>query len=101
MIKTLINRPALLDFMDKLNAEKLRLTGVQVRDMFEEDASRFDKYSIHNEGVLRNKSGKPVMVDGKDVMPEVQAELVKMTAFANSVRDGRATHGYTIIARVQ
>ena len=30
---------------------------------------------------LRNKSNKPVLVDGKDVMPEVNAVLEKMNAF--------------------
>ena len=139
MINTLKNRPALLDFMKKLNAEKHRLLDVQVRDMFDEDKERFNKFSISNEGVLfdysknrideksisvliemakaskleemrdamfsgervnttenraalhtalRNKSGEPVMLDGKDVMPDVQAELAKMATFANAVRSG-------------
>ena len=38
---------------------------------------------------LRNLSGKPVMVEGRDVMPEVAAERTKMLAFASDVREGR------------
>jgi glucose-6-phosphate isomerase len=38
---------------------------------------------------LRNFSGKPVLVDGKDVMPAVEAEREKVAAFARAVRDGQ------------
>jgi glucose-6-phosphate isomerase len=37
---------------------------------------------------LRNFSGKPVLVDGADVMPAVLAEREKVAAFAQKVRDG-------------
>ncbi|MBV0912034.1 glucose-6-phosphate isomerase [Anianabacter salinae] len=37
---------------------------------------------------LRNLSGAPVMVDGKDVMPGVLATLDRMDAFATAVRGG-------------
>lgn len=37
---------------------------------------------------LRNRSGKPVMVDGVDVMPGVLAVLDKMAAFSETIRDG-------------
>lgn len=37
---------------------------------------------------LRNQSGKPVLLDGKDVMPEVKAVLSQMADFANAVRSG-------------
>jgi glucose-6-phosphate isomerase len=43
---------------------------------------------------LRNFSGKPVMVDGEDVMPSVMATLQKVKDFTESVHSG--THkGYT------
>jgi glucose-6-phosphate isomerase len=43
---------------------------------------------------LRNFSGKPVMVEGKDVMPGVLETLQKMKAFTASIHNG--THkGYT------
>ena len=37
---------------------------------------------------LRNLAGQPVMVDGEDVMPGVQATLARMRSFAGSVRSG-------------
>lgn len=37
---------------------------------------------------LRNLSGRPVMVDGADVMPEVNAVLERMSTFANGIRSG-------------
>ena len=43
---------------------------------------------------LRNRSGKPVMLDGKDVMPEVKAVLKKMEAFCSKVISG-SWRGYT------
>ena len=43
---------------------------------------------------LRNRSNRPIVVDGKDVMPEVNAVLAKMRAFTESVRSG-AWKGFT------
>jgi glucose-6-phosphate isomerase len=43
---------------------------------------------------LRNRSNSPVMVDGKDVMPEVNAVLKHMREFTEQVRSGAWT-GYT------
>ena len=37
---------------------------------------------------LRNRSNRPVMVDGVDVMPAVNAVIDKMCAFARKVRNG-------------
>jgi glucose-6-phosphate isomerase len=37
---------------------------------------------------LRNRSNKPVYVDGQDVMPEINQVLDKMRAFCDSVRSG-------------
>jgi glucose-6-phosphate isomerase len=37
---------------------------------------------------LRNRANTPVLVDGEDVMPEVDAVLARMEAFAEGVRDG-------------
>lgn len=37
---------------------------------------------------LRNLSGTPVMVDGRDVMPDVVAERARCAAFADGVRTG-------------
>jgi glucose-6-phosphate isomerase len=38
---------------------------------------------------LRNFSGEPVLVEGRDVMPEITAERAKVAAFASDVREGR------------
>jgi glucose-6-phosphate isomerase len=43
---------------------------------------------------LRNRSDRPVLVDGKDVMPEVKASLEKMRAFVDGVHSGRV-QGHT------
>ncbi|XP_074465875.1 glucose-6-phosphate isomerase b [Sebastes fasciatus] len=37
---------------------------------------------------LRNRSNKPIMVDGKDVMPDVNKVLEKMKGFCHRVRSG-------------
>jgi len=37
---------------------------------------------------LRNRSNKPVYVDGKDVMPEINAVLDKMKVFSEELRSG-------------
>ncbi len=38
---------------------------------------------------LRNRSARPVLVDGQDVMPEVRANLEKMRNFVEGVHSGR------------
>jgi glucose-6-phosphate isomerase len=43
---------------------------------------------------LRNRSGRPVLVDGRDVMPAVRAVLDRMRGFTEQVRSG-AWRGYT------
>jgi glucose-6-phosphate isomerase len=43
---------------------------------------------------LRNRSNRPVVVDGEDVMPKVIAVIDKMGAFAEQVRSG-AWRGYS------
>jgi len=37
---------------------------------------------------LRNRSNRPIMVDGEDVMPEVNASLKKIRTFAEAIRTG-------------
>ncbi|WP_038043112.1 glucose-6-phosphate isomerase [Thioalkalivibrio sulfidiphilus] len=43
---------------------------------------------------LRNRANRPILVDGEDVMPEVNAVLARMAAFTERVRSGAWT-GYT------
>jgi glucose-6-phosphate isomerase len=40
---------------------------------------------------LRNRSSDPIVVDGRDVMPDVNAVLAKMRRFAEAVGSGRRT----------
>ncbi len=37
---------------------------------------------------LRNRSNRPILVDGQDVMPEVNRVLAKMRRFSEAVRSG-------------
>ena len=46
-----------------------------------------DRAVLHT--ALRNRSGKPVLVDGVDVMPEVIEVLDRMGVFAEGVRSGK------------
>ncbi len=43
---------------------------------------------------LRNRSNRPILVDGKDVMPQVNAVLAQMKSFSDAVRNGE-WRGYT------
>ena len=43
---------------------------------------------------LRNRSSRPIMVNGEDVMPEIKAVLKKMEVFCDRVISGKWT-GYT------
>jgi len=112
---------------------------VHMRDMFRDDAGRFEKFSLHFEDLcvdysknrindetlsllislaeeinlqksiealfsgerinetedrpvmhiaLRNRSGNPLMIEGKDVMPEVSAVLEQMREFSDNVAAG-------------
>lgn len=45
-----------------------------------------DRAVLHT--ALRNRSNTPVLVDGKDVMPEVNAVLAQMRTFSDKVRSG-------------
>ncbi len=45
-----------------------------------------DRAVLHT--ALRNRSGRPVLTDGRDVMPGVRAVLEKMRVFSGAVRSG-------------
>lgn len=48
-----------------------------------------DRAVLHT--ALRNRSNKPVLVDGKDVMPDVNGVLAAMGKFADAIRSGELT----------
>jgi glucose-6-phosphate isomerase len=51
-----------------------------------------DRAVLHT--ALRNFSGKPVLADGKDIMPDVQAVLAQMKSFCAKIHSGE-WKGYT------
>src|ERR1700678_4284655 len=80
---------------------------LHMRALFAEDPKRFERFSLDVGEVfldysknrvtaetmrlhvaLRNRSTRPILVDGKDVMPEVNAVLAKMRKFTDAVRSG-------------
>lgn len=123
----------------KLEIHFLTMQAMHMRELFEDDADRFNKFSIHfgdilvdysknitteetfrllfelanevelksaidalyggvainkteNRAVLhtalRNRSNKPILVDGKDVMPEINKVLEQMKQFSNRLING-------------
>lgn len=128
-----------------LKAHHKEMAAIHMRDLFAQDARRFDKFSLHfndllldysknivtdqtmrllfdlaretgvqayaqrmfdgdkinfteNRAVLhialRNRSNRPIKVDGRDVMPRVNKVLSHMRAFSERVRGGQ-WKGYT------
>ncbi len=128
-----------------LLAHRQELDHVQMRELFANDAQRFDKFSRRFQDILfdysknritdqtmnlllalaeqaklteaieamftgqkinttedravlhvalRNRSNRPIVVDGQDVMPEVNRVLGKMRTFSEAVRSGE-WKGYT------
>ncbi len=56
--------------------------------MFSGERINFTEHRAVLHTALRNRSGKPVMLDGENVMENIQAELDKMKAFSEKVRSG-------------
>ena len=94
----------LFDFSRQLIDEetiRLLLALAQARGLKERIAAMFagEKINItENRAVLhialRNRTDRPILVDGQDVMPEVRASLAKMRNFVEGVHGGRV-HGAT------
>ena len=94
----------LVDFSkNKINQETLKLLRQLAKESALDEAinAMFTGEKINrteNRAVLhtalRNRSNTPVYVDGKDVMPEVNAVLAKMNAFCDRVISGE-WKGYT------
>jgi len=81
--------------LDKLQdlAKECDLTGA-IKSMFSgEKINRTEDRAVLHVA-LRNRSNKPIVVDGKDVMPEVNAVLAKMKQFCDRVINGQWL-GYT------
>jgi glucose-6-phosphate isomerase len=71
--------------------EKLAVEGgVQKKrdEMFSGEEINFTEGRAVLHTALRNRSNTPVMVDGKDVMPDVNGVLAAMGKFADAIRSG-------------
>jgi glucose-6-phosphate isomerase len=89
----------LLDYSkNRVNAETMRLLVALAENVGLKDAIERmftgqkinvteDRAVLHT--ALRNRSGEPVLVDGQDVMPEVNRVLGKMAAFSEKIRNGQ------------
>src|SRR3569833_4754782 len=94
----------LLDYsMNRITEETMALLAKLARQadlrgwtdrMFGGERSNFteDRAVLHV--ALRNRSNRPIYVDGVDVMPSVNAVLAQMREFTGAVRSG-AWRGYT------
>lgn len=60
----------------------------QIERMFTGEKINFTEHRAALHTALRNRAGTPVLVDGKDVMPEVNRVLGKMRKFCERVRSG-------------
>lgn len=60
-----------------------------IEKMFRGDAINFTEGRAVLHTALRNRSDKAVMVEGKDVMPEVRRVLAQMREFSGQVRSGK------------
>ena len=74
-------------------AEEADVTGWRER-MFGGDKINHTENRAVLHVALRNRSNRPVVVDGEDVMPKVNAVIDQMAAFAERVRSGE-WRGYT------
>ncbi|MBA3321821.1 MAG: glucose-6-phosphate isomerase, partial [Pyrinomonadaceae bacterium] len=94
----------LLDYSkNRITEETIRLLldlaqGAKLKDWIERTFNG-EKINITEERAvlhiaLRNRSNRPIVVDGRDVMPEVNAVLAHMREFTEAVRGGSWT-GYT------
>ena len=140
-----MNQPDQLPVWSALNQHQRAMADLHMRELFEKDPGRFERYSVEfndilfdysknritdetlellfeladacqvgearedmfsgkkinvteNRAVLhtalRNRSNTPVLLDGVDVMPEVNRVLEKIRGFSDKVRSG-AWHGAT------
>ncbi|NLR98835.1 glucose-6-phosphate isomerase [Rhizobium sp. P38BS-XIX] len=83
--KTAVN-DEILALLEKLAAEG----GVAAKrdEMFSGVAINFTENRAVLHTALRNRSNTPVLVDGKDVMPDVNEVLAAMGKFADGIRSG-------------
>ncbi len=89
--KNLITQETLAKLVDL--AEAVDLKG-WTRRMFNAEAINNTEQRAVLHTALRNRSNRPVLVDGVDVMPQINAVLARMESFVGRVRTGEWT-GHT------
>lgn len=62
--------------------------GYAIKDLFEGEKINETEGRAVLHTALRNRSNNPVLVDGKDIMPDVNAVLEKMKAFSEKIITG-------------
>jgi len=83
------------DVLDDLYAlANERLLPAKIKAMFSGEKINTSEGRAVLHTALRNFSGKPVMFDGKDVMPEVMETLQKVKAFTQAIHN-KTHRGYT------
>src|SRR3569833_1423569 len=89
-MSTLTTSPAWL----ALVAHKTQIQSTTMRELFASEKINGTEHRAVLHTALRNRSNRPILVDGKDVMPEVNAVLAKMRTFTEAIRSG-AWKGFT------
>jgi glucose-6-phosphate isomerase len=84
----LVNKKIILSLIDLANGSKLK---DKINTMFSGKKINITENRAVLHIALRNISNKPIMVDGKDVMPEVNAVLSKIESFSQEVLSGKRT----------
>lgn len=75
----------LIDFVKSANISE------HARKMFSGEKINWTEKRAVLHTALRNRSNKPVYLDGKDIMPEINAVLKKMKDFSDEIRRGTRT----------
>jgi glucose-6-phosphate isomerase len=91
-----LSKNLITDDVMRVLVELARKTGVEaLRDqMFAGDPINTTEHRAVLHVALRNRSSRPMLVDGRDVMPEVRAALDHIRRFSELVRSG-VWHGYS------
>ncbi|MDR1485844.1 MAG: glucose-6-phosphate isomerase [Planctomycetaceae bacterium] len=89
--KNLINNKTLQLLIDLANQSNL----AEMREsMFSGDKINYTENRAVLHTALRNRSNKPVFVEGRDVMPDINSVLARIKQFSRNIIDG-TWHGYS------
>jgi len=83
--KNIVDRKAIKLLVDLARARGLEQS---IKDMFEGKKINWTEKRAVGHVAVRNRSNTPYLVDGKDVMPEVNGVLNLMESFVNEVHSG-------------